>query len=135
MPTVMIVDDEELIRSLIKKSLLRTGYNVLEAENGKKAMQLVAEENIDLIIADLVMPEKGGLELIMELNNNYPNIKKIAISGKIPVGNESIQGLTEEFGVKAVFSKPLEIFDLLKVIKSLVPTPDSSQINGIENIS
>ncbi|MCK5153676.1 MAG: response regulator [Spirochaetales bacterium] len=121
MPTVMIVDDEELIRNMIHKSLLRIGYKVLEAENGKKAMKLVAEENIDLIIADLVMPEKGGLELIMELNTNYPDIKKIAISGKIPVENESIHGLTEEFGVEAVFSKPLEIFDLLKVVKSLVP--------------
>ena len=121
MPTVMIVDDEELIRSMIQKSLLRIGYKVLEAENGKKAMKLVTEENIDLIIADLVMPEKGGLELIMELNNNYPDIKKIAISGKLPIENESIHGLTEEFGVEAVFSKPLEIFDLLKVVKSLIP--------------
>lgn len=127
MPTVMIVDDEELIRTMIQKSLIRTGYQVLEAENGKKAMQLVAEENVDLVIADLVMPEKGGLELIMELNNNYPDIKKIAISGKIPVENESIHGLTEEFGVEAVFPKPLEIFDLLKVIKSLIPITNSTE--------
>ncbi|MDA3938574.1 MAG: response regulator [Spirochaetia bacterium] len=121
MPTVMIVDDEELIRSLIRKSLLRLGYKVIEAENGKKAMQLVETEDIDLIIADLVMPEKGGLELIMELNNNYPNIRKIVISGKLPVNNESISGLAEDFDVKAVFSKPFEIFDLLKVVKSLIP--------------
>ena len=125
MPTVMIVDDEELIRNMIRKSLIRTGYKVIEAVNGKEAMELVANEKIDLVIADLVMPEKGGLELIMELNNNYPNIKKIAISGKIPVDNESISGLTDEFGVEAVYSKPFEIFDLLKVIKSIVPITDS----------
>ena len=125
MPTVMIVDDEELIRNMIRKSLIRTGYEVIEAVNGKEAMELVANHKIDLVIADLVMPEKGGLELIMELNNNYPNIKKIAISGKIPVDNESISGLTDEFGVEAVFSKPFEIFDLLKVIKSIVPITDS----------
>jgi len=125
MPTVMIVDDEELIRNMIRKSLIRTGYEVIEAVNGKEAMELVANHKIDLVIADLVMPEKGGLELIMELNNNYPNIKKIAISGKIPVENESISGLTDEFGVEAVFSKPFEIFDLLKVIKSIVPITDS----------
>ncbi|MEA1912104.1 MAG: response regulator [Spirochaetota bacterium] len=121
MPTVMIVDDEELIRSMIRKSLIRTGYKVIEADNGDKAMELVKTEDLDLIIADLVMPEKGGLELIMELNNNYPDIKKIAISGKIPVENESISGLVEDFDVKAVFSKPFEIFDLLKVVKSLIP--------------
>lgn len=121
MPTVMIVDDEELIRNMIQKSLIRTGYKVLEAENGKKAMLLVENETVDLIIADLVMPEKGGLELIMELNINYPDIKKIAISGKLPLRNSSIHGLTEEFGVDAVFAKPMEIFDLLKVVKALVP--------------
>ncbi len=129
MPTIMIVDDEELIRNMIRKSLSKTGYKVLEAENGKRAMKLVETESIDLIIADLVMPEKGGLELIMELNNNYPEIKKIAISGKIPVENESITGLAEDFGVEAVFSKPLEIFDLLKVIKSLVSVTNSPKID------
>ena len=129
MPTVMIVDDEELIRNMIHKSLSKSGYKVLEAENGVRALELAAKESIDLIIADLVMPEKGGLELIMELNNNYPDIKKIAISGKIPVENESIHGLAEVFGVTAVFSKPLEIFDLLKVVKSLVPLTDSPIVN------
>lgn len=121
MPTVMIVDDEELIRNMIGKSLIRTGYRVLEAVNGKKAMEFVMKEDIDLIISDLVMPEQGGMELIMELNNNYPEIKKIVISGKLPLDNESISGLNEEFDVKAIFSKPFEIFDLLKVVKSLVP--------------
>ena len=125
MPTVMIVDDEELIRNMIKTSLTRIGYEVLEAENGKKAMQLVQEENIKLVIADLVMPEKGGLELIMELKTLYPDIKKIAISGRLPTENESLTGLAEGFGVNAVFAKPFEIFDLLNVIKSLVPISDS----------
>ena len=121
MPTVMIVDDEEMVRNIIGKSLIRTGYRVLEAVNGINAMEFVIKEDIDLIIADLVMPEQGGIELIMELNNNYPDIKKIAISGKLPIDNESISGLTEEFGVEAIFSKPVEIFELLKVVKSLVP--------------
>ena len=127
MPTVMIVDDEELVRNMIRKSLLRTGYKVIEAENGKKAMELVQEENIELVIADLVMPEKGGLELIIELKTLYPNIKKIAISGKLPTDNESLTGLTDGFGVDAVFSKPFEIFDLLKVVKSLVPISDLTE--------
>ena len=88
-------------------------------------MQLVQEENIKLVIADLVMPEKGGLELIMELKTLYPDIKKIAISGRLPTENESLTGLAEGFGVDAVFAKPFEIFDLLNVIKSLVPISDS----------
>jgi len=125
MPTVMIVDDEELIRSMIRKSLIRIGYNVLEAENGNEAMKMVGTEHIDMIISDLVMPEKGGIELMMELKNIFPNIKKIAISGKLPTENEAITGLTERFNVDAVFSKPFELFDLLEVVKKLVPFADS----------
>ncbi len=126
MPTVMIVDDEELIRSMIRKSLIRIGYNVLEAENGNEAMKIVGTEHIDMIISDLVMPEKGGIELMMELKNLFPNIKKIAISGKLPTENKSISDLAERFNVDAVFSKPFELFDLLKVVKKLVPAAGSS---------
>ena len=121
MPTVLIVDDEELIRSLIRKSLVRTGYEVIEADNGIEAMKLLKGNNVKLLIADLVMPKKGGLELIMEVNSDYPNLKRIAISGKLPTNNESITELTDNFGVDAVFSKPFEIFNLLKVVKSLLP--------------
>ncbi len=126
MPAIMIVDDEELIRSLVRKSLIRIGYSVTEAENGREAMELVQKADIDLIIADMVMPEKGGLEVLMELNTLFPDLKKIAISGKIPTDHASISGLAEEFGVDAVFAKPFEIFDLLKVIKKLVPLSGTS---------
>ena len=125
MPTVMIVDDEELIRSMIRKSLIRIGYEVIEADNGIEAMQLLKGNSVELLIADLVMPKKGGLELIMEVSLVYPNLKKIAISGKLPTENESITELTDSFGVDAIFSKPFEIFDLLKIIKSLVPISNS----------
>ena len=129
MPTVMIVDDEELIRSMIRKSLIRIGYNVLEAKNGNEAIKMVGTEHIDIIISDLVMPEKGGIELMMELKNIFPNIKKIAISGKLPTENKSITDLAERFNVNAVFSKPFELFDLLKVVKNLVPVAVSSAEN------
>ena len=124
MATVMIVDDEELIRSMIRKSLIRIGYNVLEAENGIKAMEIVGKEHIDMIISDLVMPEKGGIELMIELKNIFPNIKKIAISGKLPTENTSISDLAERFNVDAVFSKPFELFDLLKTVQALVPATE-----------
>ena len=124
MPKVMIVDDEEMIRVMIKKSLIRVGYDVIEAENGTEAWDLIQEHHIDLIIVDLVMPKKGGLELLIEMKTLYPDMKKIAISGKLPTENISISGLAERFDVNAVFPKPFEMFDLLKVVKSLVPVAE-----------
>ena len=121
MATVLIVDDEELMRKLIGKSLLRLGYEIEEATNGIEALTCLENEPFDLIIMDLIMPGKGGIETLIEIHHMYPFIKRIAISGKVETQNDSIQELVKQFNVDAVFAKPFEIFDLLEKIEELVP--------------
>jgi len=118
---ILIVDDDELMRKMIGKSLVRIGYEITEASNGKEALEYLGRQIFDLIIIDLVMPEKGGIETIIDINRMYPLIKRIAISGKVETSNDSIQELVKRFRVDAVFAKPFEIFDLLEKIESLVP--------------
>lgn len=62
----------------------------------------------------------------MEVHDLYPDIKLIAVSGKVETGTDSIQGIAEQFGVDAVFSKPFEIFDLLKVVQTLSPVQEEA---------
>lgn len=121
MAAILIVDDDELMRKMIGKSLVRIGYEITEASNGKEALEYLGRQIFDLIIIDLVMPEKGGIETIIDINRMYPLIKRIAISGKVETSNDSIQELVKRFRVDAVFAKPFEIFDLLEKIESLVP--------------
>jgi len=118
---VLIVDDDELMRKMIGKSLVRTGYEITEASNGKEALECLGRQIFDLIIIDLVMPEKGGIETIIDIHRMYPLIKRIAISGKVETSNDSIQELIKQFNVDAIFANPFEIFDLLEKIESLVP--------------
>ncbi len=125
MPAILIADDEELIRKMVSKSLIRLGYEVIEAENGLEVLDMLKEKSIDLIIMDLIMPEKGGIETLIETHKLYPAVKLIAISGKVETSNDSIKGIADQFGVDAVFAKPFEIFDLLKKIKQLVPPPSA----------
>ena len=121
MAAILIVDDEELMRKMIAKSLLRLGYKISEAGNGLEALDLLKKHPFDLIIMDLIMPEKGGIETLIDLNRLYPSIKRIAISGKVETSLDSIQELAQQFNIDAVFAKPFEIFDLLEKIEALVP--------------
>ena len=124
MATILIVDDEEPIRKLIGKSLTRVGYDILEAENGFKALTVLRENEVNLIIIDLIMPEKGGIETLIDIHEQFPSLKRIAISGKVGTSNDSIQEIIEQFKVDAMFSKPFDVFDLLKEIKTMVPLND-----------
>jgi two-component system, cell cycle sensor histidine kinase and response regulator CckA len=81
--TVLVAEDEPGIRALITKILRRQGYEVLEAENGKQALETGGEpgRRIDLLISDVVMPEMGGRELVDQLRASQPNLKVLYVSG------------------------------------------------------
>jgi len=104
---VLVVDDDELFRTMLDDMLRREGYLVRAVTNGVEALELIAEESPDLIITDILMPEKDGIELIMDLAKGGRQIPIIAISG----GRRSI---TLEFnlesaklmGVRATLPKP-----------------------------
>lgn len=121
MRTVLIVDDDSNLRKMITKGLVRLGYQTLEAENGIKALKVLQESTVSVIIMDLIMPEKGGVETLMEVHDKYPGIKLIAISGKVETNSDPVHRIADQFGVDAVFAKPFEIFDLLKTIQELAP--------------
>src|SRR5450759_4820910 len=81
MPGILIVEDDKSIREMLKLSLLRNNYTVLEAENGKDAIVHFKPLLTDLVVTDLIMPEEDGLKVIIKLKEIKPSIKIIAISG------------------------------------------------------
>src|SRR3954469_16160040 len=81
MTKILIVDDEEFIRALLRSTLEPDGYTVEEDANDRKALALYQEQPADLVITDIAMPEMNGLCLLTELTAKYANIKIIAMSG------------------------------------------------------
>jgi CheY-like chemotaxis protein len=81
MAQVLVVDDEDQLRKLIRLVLQHEGHTVVEASNGKKAIWHIQEAEINLVISDIVMPDMDGLELIREIRRTHPGIKILAISG------------------------------------------------------
>lgn len=80
-PRILIVDDEMEFRLLIKDAL--PGFDVVEAENGKQALEVVQEYKLDLVITDINMPELNGLQLLQNLRAQYPGLKVLATSGYV----------------------------------------------------
>ena len=115
MATILVIDDQEPIRALLRVALEGAGYEVLEASNGRLGLALYRERSADLIITDIFMPEMDGLELMLELTRNFLNVKVIAMSG----GLEGEGGLTAAklLGARQTFQKPLDMEELLRAVR------------------
>ncbi len=117
---VLIIDDDEQIRILLKQMMEWAGYEVQVAENGKIGMQIQAEQPADLVITDLIMPEQEGLETISWLKKKYSNTKIIAISGGGRIGPEAYLPAALELGADKVFSKPFNVQEVVASVKELL---------------
>jgi CheY-like chemotaxis protein len=120
MPGVLIVEDDKELREMLKMSLLRKGYTVLEAENGKEAISHFKPLITDLVVTDLIMPEEDGIKVVIRLRELKPSIKIIAISGGGKVGPGSYLNLAKALGADAIYSKPFSIKDLIVKIEQLL---------------
>jgi two-component system response regulator (stage 0 sporulation protein F) len=122
MATILVIDDEPQIRALLKRLLEKAGHRVVEAAEGQEAVRPVQEGPVHLIITDVIMPEKGGLETMMELRRDFPDINIIIMSGKVQTKSDVFKSMTRQFGVKYVFQKPFDTQELLARVQELVPS-------------
>jgi len=115
MATILIIDDEQSIRGLLKEVLVKAGHRVLEAEDGRKGLTLYQKESIDLVIMDLLMPETDGLEATLQLTREYLDAKVIAITGA--QGDHNFLDVAKLFGARRTFEKPFDINKLLEAVE------------------
>jgi CheY-like chemotaxis protein len=120
MKRILLIEDDENIRKMLRISLESYGYAVTEAGDGKEGMASYKASPADLVLTDLVMPEKEGLETIRELRKTNSQVKIIAMSG----GSRSNAGenlkMAKLFGATALISKPFEISKLAQTIADVL---------------
>lgn len=109
--TILVIDDESIIRQSLCDQLEDIGYRVIEAENGKEGIDLIEKEEPDLILTDLRMPEMSGLEVIEESKKSHPNILIIVISGAGHIG-DAVEAM--RLGAYDYLVKPVKGLDVLK---------------------
>lgn len=120
MPGILIVEDDNDLRTMLKVSLTRRQFTVLEAENGKDALTHFKPSVTDLVITDLIMPDEDGLKVIMRIRELKPSIKIIAISGGGKAGPGSYLNLAKALGADAIYSKPFSVNDMIFKIEKLL---------------
>jgi len=125
MALILIIDDDFRIREVLRQILERAGYEVMEASDGKEGISLYREKQADLIITDIIMPKKEGLETITDLRIEFPEVKIIAISGGGRIGPETYLELAEGFGANRLLTKPFGHEELLEAVQDLLGRGDT----------
>lgn len=113
--TIVVADDEDASRERIARSLRQSGYFPVEVADGQEAIDRIGEGGIDLLITDLVMPRKEGIETIRELRRGYPDLPIIAISGAV---EGSYLKAAAKLGASATLAKPFESGELLEAVRT-----------------
>ena len=113
---ILIVDDEEVIRRVLRNALEGCGYEVVEASNGREAVLRLGEQIFNVAVTDILMPEQDGLETLLHVRKRQPDTKVIAITraaDKLHLDNA--RGL----GAARVFTKPFKLAEILAAVEDL----------------
>ncbi len=120
MATILVIDDEESVRTLLRRVLEGAGYQVMEASNGHEGVERYRDQKADLVIMDILMPDTDGMEATHQLTREYPEAKIIAMTGA--KGDRNFLDVTKLFGAHQTLEKPFELDQLLEAVRKELET-------------
>jgi len=120
MARIIVIDDNEAARSTMRRVLERVGHEVLEASEGDAGLKLLAETGVTLVITDIFMPQKDGIETIRELRRTNPEIKIIALSGDVRFDGPGILNAAHLLGADQVIEKPFRNDELVRIAEQVL---------------
>lgn len=112
--TILVVDDEEMLRNLLRKILVKEGYRVLTSSSAPEALEKLSSESIDLVISDVQMPEMDGFELLKALKKDYPQIGVIVMTA---YGDAYTVRDALLLGADEYITKPFKSFEVVMVVE------------------
>ena len=119
---ILVVDDNKEFQDYVSTLLRREGYDVATADDGDQGLSLVAIHEFDLIISDMFMPNKDGLEFITALKSLRRAIPVIGMSGRVKGPNQPFLTAAEAFGAVRTFVKPFEAKEFIAYVGSVLAT-------------
>jgi DNA-binding response OmpR family regulator len=118
MSRILLIDDDDLLRSVVSKALLHAGHSVLQASDGRQGVEIARIAELDLVITDLVMPVQEGVETIVQLRQEHPRLPIIAISGGLTNSGVYLD-IAAKIGAKRVLAKPFTPQELIAEIAAV----------------
>jgi CheY-like chemotaxis protein len=126
-PLICVIDDDESVRQTVGRILHGAGYAVVEAKDGEVGMRVVEREMPAMIVTDIVMPNREGIETIREAKQRFPSIPIIAISGGGRLGPDGFLELAVKLGADDCLAKPFRPAELLEKVSRLLKTQGRPQ--------
>jgi two-component system cell cycle sensor histidine kinase/response regulator CckA len=115
--SILVADDDREIRQLIGSFLENEGYNIHTAGNGRDALAILKKAKIGIVVTDLAMPERDGIEMISDIRRDYADVKIIAMSGAFTGG---VLESAKQLGADAILPKPIEMEHLLRTLQGIL---------------
>ena len=115
---ILVVDDEEEPRRRLSDLLQSSGYVVMEASSGREALAMLQDEELDLVITDIVMPEMDGLELVHRMKSEYPALKAIVLSASDYSQDGIFLKMAQVLGAAGAFKKSISAERLLEAVEA-----------------
>jgi two-component system chemotaxis response regulator CheY len=117
MPSILIIDDDDNLRHALCRTLSKEGYTIMEASEGGRGLKEFERQPADLILLDMFMPDKDGLETIGELRRMHPRIPIIAMSGGGFKGTVDVLPVAKKMGARRTLAKPFTREQLLDAVR------------------
>lgn len=129
MATILIADDDPIVRATVVEFLTGAGHTLLEARDGVEALEEIERADIDLLIIDMLMPNKDGLETILELRRMDKAMPILAISSGGRMDVQSLLRPAAAFGATGVLAKPLRESELVAMVEGLLRSPQRLRVD------
>ena len=117
MEEILIADDEKIVRTPLRMALEKANYSVTEATNGVEILDILNSKHIDLLILDMAMPEKSGMETLMDIQKGHANLKIVVMTGAIDIHQKTFSRFVKQYHIKDVLEKPFDLELFLAVVK------------------
>ena len=119
--TILVIEDDEAHRRVCRLALQGAGYNVVTAGDGAEGLRLLAQHAVDVVLTDILMPNVEGVETIVTLRRQHPDVRVIAMSGGGTVSAEECLALSRTLGASAVLRKPFTVDELVQAVSEALP--------------
>jgi len=121
MPRILLIEDDDAFREMLRATLARAKHEVIEARHGAQALALLQSQTVDAVLVDLIMPEKEGFETIQEIHRRWPGLGIIAMSGGGRIPARDLLGIAARLGSVQTLEKPFSNEELFAAIAHVIP--------------
>ena len=120
MARILVIDDQEPIRGIVRRALEQAGHEVLDASDGEMGMELLARHPVDVVISDIFMPGQDGILTLRQIRKQFPAVKVIVISGGDSTGMLDLRRDAELLGAVKSVLKPFTAREIVDLVRSVL---------------